>query len=403
MTGDDARFIAQLGAELAACLPRWLGKGAELDSSDADRAPRVLKRKYSYLFQFPARSGNGARLRLCVKIPRRPGITSLRRAVEGPDLQREAAVEFAALQRIAAAVEAANHPGLCAISVIGFCPGFNAVVMQSLSLRPLKRWYADPRLALGLPGYWGSFEGWLVRAGEWLRVFHDANEVGPDPSDSRSGPGPRSCRVERCSGAALARQAEAELDGLSAVIRPFDLTVLRDLFAQAAKSLDGVETPVAVLHMDFNLGNIFVTPEGKVGALDPNEPTRGPAYIDLARLITDPLTRKAQVLTSGRYFPPASAERFGAAVLSGYFRESTRMGPPRAGVELNRPDGRLLAFHCALAVVAKWRMDEEALGSRSPMTRRLVTGPVRRYFGDLAAAYLSRQAIPATGAPSTTP
>jgi hypothetical protein len=107
-----------------------------------------------------------------------------------------------------------------------------------------------------------------------------------------------------------------------------------------------------------------------------NEDLRGSVYDDLATLMTDLLTRKALLLV---YWPLARGRRLRQsceAVLRGYVAD----GPF---------DGRALDLACALAVVRKWRLDEEeqAAGSGGRLARALRPG-FRRYFGRLAQSYL---------------
>jgi len=290
---------------------------------------------------------------------------TLQEVLESEDLRAEARREFEILEAISLVVEKANQPELCSIRALVFFPGFNAIVMEELQLRMLKEFYPKLSIVTGNPKRWQTFETLLGLAGRWLRIFHEA--FGSE-------------RMESLAQLDVWKQVETELGRLEAVLDR-SLVDLRAKFLATYKEMENVKMPVAALHKDYHLGNIFVTTDGKVGVLDPNWQERGSIYEDLARIMLDSSTRKAQVLSRGLYFHPRLVQRYEEALLNGY-QDSRNF------------DRRLLYFYCALATLTKWRMNEEKL--RNTHLRRVFPGMsvlrhmIRGYFLNLVESYLKR-------------
>lgn len=349
----DRAIAAQIVARIVARLPEWFD-GATLAVS----LPEVQVRQWSFFLRYPLRTADGKAGAVLVKIPREPGITTLGQAVAAAHLAPVTRQEYETLQAMAAVFAGEGAP-LGAIRPLVYLAEWNALVMEELPARPLKKLLLQPRMALGLPQDWQPFEAALASAGRWLRTFHE--QLGERRTEP---PGAWELRTE----------IERELGRLA----PLDAAPLRVAFDRALVAVTQRPMPVATLHGDFNCANILVLRDGCVAALDPNDSKRGPIYLDLGTLVADLATRKVQVLSNGLFVRRSRLENCRAAVLEGYF------GAKPADIQM-------LDLACALAVVRKWALEEQTL-TRARGARRLAARAyavlMRRYFSRLVRRYL---------------
>jgi hypothetical protein len=352
--------LQKLTGAVALQIPFVFGDGASL----ASPTPASLHRRYSFMFRYPVRLPEGTTKSIIVKIPRDFWMQNLEEATRSHHIRGITKTEFETLHSIADAVEASGRTLLCAIRPLAILPEFNAFFLDYIQMRLLKtslsRFFSFPVNRKE----WEQFERQLQLAGTLLHLIHSN----------------------------FAAMKQTSLESLRALETPtecFDvlghhqygsLTDLYRLFIDLYESVKAVPIPLAGLHNDYHLGNIFVTPEGKVGTLDPNWTASGSVYVDLASILTYPQTRKVQVLTHGLRYPSWLHDLYKTAVLRGYF----------SGSQVSLP---ILNFYCALAALEKWRYIEELLhntGRLTPLGSWATACWVRRYFFRLVRNYLEQ-------------
>jgi hypothetical protein len=330
------------------------GEGANLDPA----TPAGLHGRYSFMFHYRIRLPDGIIKSIIVKIPRDAWMKTLHEAISSDHIRGIITTEFEILNAIADAVE--GEPLLCAIRPLAILPEFNAVVMDDVEMTLLKTSLSRFSPTWVNSEDWKQFEGPLELAGKLLRVIHSRFATTQQESLE-------SLRV-------LENPAES-LDALGHHDRSSNalLHPLIDLY----ESVKSVRVPLAGLHNDYHLGNVFVTPEGKVGTLDPNWTASGSVYVDLACIISYPQTRRVQVLTQGLRFPSSLREPYETALLRGYF----------TGSQVSYP---VLYFYCATAALEKWRYIEDLLRELPRAGSWAASRWVRHYFHGLIRQYLEQ-------------
>ncbi len=361
---SDAEILQELTRAVSRAISLEFGEGVEL----APMAPLRFDRRYSFMFSVRLQGLNAEGLSLLVKIPREAGMKTLQEAVNSEHLRDEACAEYEHMVRIAEVISRAGRPGLSAIRPRGFIREFNALLMDEIPLRMLKTYLTRPAIVVGARQSWRAFETRLSLAGEWLQIIHSSSPVR---------------KAVALKDLGLDSRLEEALKSLEGVLgRP--LTKLRRSFRLLCDSLQEEAVPLACLHNDYQLGNIFLTASGGVGALDPNWVEEGPIFKDLSTVLIDPVTRRNQVLFQGATLRRSLQKRFERAVLKGYYGESREVQP-------------VLDFYCALAVLLKWQEEEELLNGFS--NKVVAAGAhflrpwVRGYFHRVALRYLSRGLI----------
>lgn len=362
MPETDADIIDRLTKALDLLVPSAFGSGCRLLPSKPVRADR----RYSFTFRYWMVDAGGEIRPLFVKIPHPSSMTTMQEAIASERLRAEIKHEFEIMQTIAFVISKANHPGLFAIKVGGVCLDFNAIVMEEIRLTMMKDYLVRWGILSGNPGDWENFEKLLKLAGEWLKIIHGEFHNG---------------RFATLSDLRMEERITSEFEALEGMCG-IRLAELRSLFFEVYDLCKTIRIPISALHNDFHLGNIFVTAEGQVGALDPNWKDGDPIFEDLSSLLIDPLTRKFQLVFFGLLFRPSLYRRFERAVLQGYFGE--QVFPPHG-----------LFFYCALSVLVKWRMNEEVIRhirfSPFAMAGSLVSQYSRFYFSRLIREYLHRE------------
>ena len=243
----SANELQNLTNAIAHQMSLVFGEGANLDPA----TPAGLHRRYSFMFHYRIRLPDGIIKSIIVKIPRDAWMKTLHEAISSDHIRGIITTEFEVLNAIADAVE--GEPLLCAIRPLAILPEFNAVVMDNVQMRLLKTSLSRFSPSRVNSEHWKQFEGPLELAGKLLRVIHSRFATKQQESLE-------SLRV-------LENLAES-LDALGHHDRSSN--ELLHPFIDLYESVKSVRVPLAGLHNDYHLGNVFVTPEGKVGTLDPN-------------------------------------------------------------------------------------------------------------------------------------
>ena len=362
MPESDTSIIDRLTGTLEALVPSVFGNGFKLSPT----SPLRLDRRYSFVFRYWMVDSEGKLRPLFVKIPHPSEIKTMDEAIRFERVRTEIKHEFEIMQTIADVVSKAQRPGLSAIMPGACILEFNAIVMEEIRLTMMKNYLWKWGIVLGKSGDWAIFERLVNLAGEWLRVIHDEFQHG------------RFTTLEDLRMESLLSNEFQALEGLLG----YELLDLRKLFYRIYDLNKSAQIPLSSLHHDFHLGNIFITQQGCVGALDPNWKESGSIFEDLASLLIDPLTRKYQVISLGLLFRSSLSYRFERAILSGYF-----------GKQYVLP--RLLYFYCAFASLVKWRANEELLKNIKSRPLILAGSIISRYtgfyFSRLVKTYLCRE------------
>ncbi len=361
MNPSESALIQQLTHTIACKIPEIYGRGSKLAEIEPDR----LDRRYSFMFRFWMKRMDGSLQPLLVKIPRESWMRSLSEAIESEHIGDVIQKEFVGMDAIAKAIACSGNPGLFAIRPGAVLPEYHALMIEEIPIQMLKVKIMKPAVMLGSSQNWQQLEIELKRAGEWLKVIHDHY---------------RSQTTASLESLKLDATITMEVAALEDMVKR-SLDRPRDLFLRLYERLKADEVPLTFLHHDYQPGNVFITADGKIGALDPNWGEIGPGYQDLSTMLVYPMTRKEQVMLQGILFRPSLQQRYERAVLSGYC------------VDLHEPDPMLCLF-CALTVLMKWRMNEELLRSGRSWHNQaalfLVAPWIREYFERMLCRYLRR-------------
>jgi hypothetical protein len=354
---SDAELTRRLSEAVACLVPEAFGQGAQLETL----SPLRMDRRYSFMFRYWVRKPDQSQCSILVKIPHQDWIHSIEEAIASDQVREEIKHEFATMQSVYSLVQNSGHPQLFAINPVGgYLSEYNAIVMEEVPLEMLKGYLTAFSIIVNDRPAWMDFEVKLRLAGEWLRLIHDAF---------------RQDQTRRLAELDIQKTALSEIDLLEK-ISGRKLATVRASFVQLYELMRDWPVPISALHNDFHLGNIFVTPDGRVGALDPNWQDAGAVYEDLASLLIDPITRKLQVLLLGLAFRNSQRVRFEHAVLGGYFKNAP-------------PPYPILYLYCAVDLLAKWRKNEEILRSKPWAVASPGSRYIGSYFQRLVASYLA--------------
>ncbi len=346
----DHPIVSNISDSVARHVKEWLGNGARLESP----TPQVQRRAWSFFLRYAVQGSGPLPTALFVKIHSEPHLASLDEALQLPHLKETARQEFQTLCAVDAAFSGAAVAGCAAVRPFAFLESWNAIVMEEVAARSLKQELLRPRMMLGQDREWIPFQEAMGGAGLWLRRFHE--QVG---------------RLDGEQGVdvpALRDEATRALEPLQAAVGAGQLDRVRAALERRLAQLEGSRTPIALMHGDFNCANILVSPERTLYVLDPNAITRRPVYEDLARLLTDLMTRKVQVFTGGAWVRSGRLQGCRAALLQGYFGTDS-------------PNLGLLDLYAALAILHKWAANESQLaGGRAGPHGWLARLVMRRYF-----------------------
>jgi len=362
MPESDISITERLTKALEAFVPSTFGDGFKLSSI----SPLRFDRRYSFVFRYWIVDSESKMRPLFVKIPHPSEIKTMDEAIKFERVRTEIKYEFEIMQTIANVISKAQRPGLFAIKPGGYILELNAIFMEEYKLTMMKSYLGKWGIILGNSKDWANFETLTKLAGEWLKVIHDEFQNG---------------RFATLLDLGVKDLLNDELNALEKLLG-YELDDLRKLFFRTYNLNKTIQITISSLHHDFHLGNIFVTQNGCVGALDPNWKESGSIFEDLSSLLIDPLTRKFQVMSFGLIFRSSLNSRFEKAILHGYFGKQN-ISP------------RLLYFYCAFASLVKWRTNEELLKNISSIPLVFASSIVSKYtgfyFSRLVKTYLCRE------------
>lgn len=341
-------IFALLNEQIQSHSRSWLESGALLIAP-----PEQIVRKFSLMLRYPVKIFDIERKAVLVKIARYQGM-EFEDAITDKVLVTGTIREYEMLRSIERIFsQDMPEPIFCYIRPLAVLEEWNALVTEELDCIPLKNYLFNIPRFLGNPKNWETLEMLLGRSARWLHVYHHG--MGDQGFDTLQNIGVRD-------------QLEESLAEMVSVLREQDAVQIQKMVDAIIDDLPTLPVPMAVLHGDFHCSNLLVTPGLHVGALDADA-GRGPIYEDIAKLIADLETRSLQVFTFGRFISPRRMERLRSAVLKGYFGDTDA-------------DSYLLELFLSLAILVKWKIDEELLTNSSGFQRiiRKLLSPIRRYY-----------------------
>ncbi|MDQ3005294.1 MAG: aminoglycoside phosphotransferase family protein [Chloroflexota bacterium] len=356
---DADAFFAQLTPKIQADLPGWYGSGAKLVGE-----PTFQPRDWSYFFRYVVQVSELESRAILVKV-RHTERMKLSRAIVSGKMGQEARQEYETLKRLQYVFnEEENSSLFLAIRPLALYEELNAVVMEQADLRTLRSFFRSPKMLMEGQAR-RAFEGYLELAGRWLRIFHDVNGSAGDGLLFDAAPYENAC---------------ANLDKLKPNLSQKDQFLLGDLLDKLYKMYSDKVLPYCILHDDFNSANIFVTRDGRICSFDPhNRP--GPLYIDLAKIITDVETYRAQLITNGLWVPHPRLQTFHASLLRGYFGSEA-------------VDQSSLSLFRLLSLLEKWKEAEikfESSSGKRKLVYSLAMPQMRKYFLHLIHKLISEK------------
>lgn len=326
----DTEIITNLTAALKQKITTWYGPEAVLVEETPIRVDRPWSLFFYYTVQHADRHADelvqSSQTKLIVKMFREDYMTTLEEIVSKPALHAVAVREAETLQNIEAFVLLSSISGLAAIHCPGALKEFSALAMEELPFQSFnKKNYA--KLPPFTAQYWQTVEDEIARAGQWVRLFHESSgEIEAAPLHTLIG------------------------DGIEYLFAAIEQITGKSFLAQQTRLTTAYETlkdravPVAMLHNDLSLNNIFITDDGRVGGFDPVSGVRGAVYQDLAELLTDTFNLRRQILSQGLIFSPAFNRRIQDNFLRGY------------GIPI---DEKILHFYTILQLLHIWREQEQ--------------------------------------------
>ena len=359
MAYSDLEWINKLTKAVLIAVPAIYGDGVVLASNEPER----IDRRYSFMFRYQIKLHQAGSRTILLKIPHESWMRTMDEAITSEHIREVTQREYDVMASIADVIETSNEPGLFAIRPGACFPELGALLVEEYPLRMLKTSLTRLRIILGTQKSWDEFEKHVGLAGIWLQVIHKDTSRG---------------RTKPLKELGIQKQLDEEFSILEKILRK-SLGVLREKFQRVYGPLRESEIPLASLHNDYHLGNVFVMNNGRVGVLDPNWVEAGSIYEDLSSLLIDPVTRKMQVISLGLLFRPFMYRQYEEAVFRGYFGDEKVPLPQ-------------VYFYCALDILVKWRMDEETLSGDGSIPRalisKLVSPLIRFYFRRLISQYL---------------
>jgi len=296
-------IIVQLYKHLQKKIPDWFGKKVQ----KLYPIPNLQIRTWSYILSFTVILEDGQDLALRVKIPRLPDTPTIEHAITNGILQEYGWREYTALQAIYDVVHREPNLNLCAVQVLGYLSGFNAMVMVELPARNLEEMLFDLRMRFGICKLRQRFTNAIIDVGRLLRLYHET--IGQP-------------KLESFNGEQFLADVEKSINKLSPSIADSVLDKLRNEFSKTVETVDLQKVTHASLHSDFTLTNIVITPDDCVAVIDMDAQSsweRKPIYLDIARLITDIVVQKVKIRSLGFLLPQRYLDQFEIHFLQGYF------------------------------------------------------------------------------------
>lgn len=336
-TRESELVIQDITSYVCQAAGSWYG-----DASIRSVVPEIVTRPWSFMLRYPLAKSVDRTGAVLVKVARHQKM-DLARSVKERALLERTEREFGMLSAIATVFQEENGAHeFCFVRPLEILPQWNAIVMEELESRTLKTYILKPRIILGLTRDWTTIETLLLKGARWLHQYHQ---------------GMGDVQESRLADTGLSRRIDQILERLAVHIPEQTLGPIKSYLMERSIKLADRKVVVAMLHSDFHCGNILITPEGHVGALDADL-ARGPIYQDIAKYFADLNTRGIQVLTRGGFIRTCQLEKCYRAILQGYF-----------GVE--EYDEELLRFFISIAILEKWMIDENSL-RQSTGTKSLI-------------------------------
>ena len=165
---------------------------------------------------------------------------------------------------------------------------------------------------------------------------------------------------------------ESTLERMSVYLENKNIEEIKADLLREYDAIEGDKVTLAMLHGDFHCGNILVTPDGRIGALDADL-THDPIYQDIAKLFADLETRSIQMLSHGKFLRTKELKSAYIAITKGYFGDQ----------DFN---DKVLRLFIKVAILEKWLMDEDNLSRRAgvkSLAYKALSGWRRAYFSGL--------------------
>ena len=356
MSSSEAqRLIQEISTKVYSAIPDWV-QDEPVQSADVS----IVLRPWSFMLRYPLVRGGAVLLKVA-----RHEEMAIDKAVQEPKLLKRTEREYEMLSQIAEVFERLNGEAdaFCYVRPLEIFPEWNALVMEELDAVPLKKYLLRPQIFFSQGADWQEFEKLVQNSARWLRVYHEGMEqFEPKPLSKLHIWG----RISYLFGE------------LSKYLPKKDFSELRGLFRQHYETIVDRKVKPAMIHGDFHCGNIMITRDGRVGALDADL-TRSPAYRDLAKFYADIETRGIQVLLRGAFLNRKKLQSVYRAIVSGYFGEEAC-------------DEKVFNFFIALAILEKWLIDETTLSltnGKEALARQSFAAWRRSYFVKLLSEKLA--------------
>lgn len=358
LSSNDLAIISALSQRISEKSIEWYGSDAIVQK------PKIDVRTWSYLFHYDIRFSNKLCPCLCVKIPRRPEMASLEKAINSKKMKQKAADKYEKLLVIEN-IYKDRTTQFCYIKPVDYIADFNAIVMEKLSCSSIKELLFHPRTVLGYGKAWEKIEQILVRVGQWLHLYHYQASEGA---------------IVNLDVAILKKITNDTLEALDEAIgyQIINLPLKDKLSSLISKiELEKIKCLETTLHGDFNCSNVLVTGDNLVGALDTGH-FRGVNYEDIGKFVTDPLVWKVHILTNGVFLRESQLQMLKSSFVKGYFGDEPM-------------HENLLRFYCMIAIIQKWIYNEKRLVHRYKMPEfihRLIRLQMRNHFTRILERYL---------------
>jgi hypothetical protein len=336
---ENGNAIRLVTAQVHERVASWYGCAAEILTT----IPEVKTFRRSFFLRYQISLEQRGRVCLLIKIPRPPEAASVAQALELQRPRNSVRKEFDFLQACEKIFTEADPQKFCAVRAIGFLPEWNAIAMEELNCRPLR--------IRNLYDKYSSVHR-IKRAAQWLRIFHE--RIGET-------------EVRHITSSTLRDEFNNRFAALeSASPMPIhEVAGIRQLMELRLASMNNIEVPFAYLHGDFKWGNIVLSKEGRVGAVDSKLRGLGPIYVDLARLMSSVLSARVNYVTFGMLNRYQDCKD---AVIGGYFNGGN-------------VDAKPLDCYSALFLLEKWHEHERTLQRFGH--NFIFRIPTRKYFTHL--------------------
>lgn len=343
---EDADLIDSFAQWIQERLGDWYGSSAFLKSP----TPQIRCYTNSFLLRYEVMTSTGNR-GILLKIRRNPKMTSLRRAVESPDLHINIPKEYNTLCYVYERI-GSGHEHFTAIRPLGYFEDYFAILMEEFPSHSLRHLLQKQR-------HNNRVEVQVIaqRAGELLRFFHERVYS--------TAPAAYSADDILADAETFARRLEQHSRGR---VR---MQGILDAFARKLSKKDIHSIPYTTAHQDLTCDNVLYSEAGKVCLIDINVKP-APIYSDLGLLLIHPEAFRDQIFRDGRYFSQQYLKNYRDSILKGY----------SVGSPINH---FLVNVYSAIRVLDKWAMHQELFYNYKGW-KRIITLPL----APLVTSYFQR-------------